>query len=88
MTAGLGASLTVGGGAWTDDGAGLELDAGPKSAWPKFVLAPGGKSGGESETNGDMVSSSFVGGTTTSLTMDDLPVLGLRGGVGTSGRVS
>ena len=74
MTAGPGASLTAGGGAWTDDGAGVELDAGAKSVQPKFVLAPGGKSGGESETNGDMVSGSSVGGTTTSLTV------GLRSG--------
>lgn len=88
MTAGPGASLTAGGGAWTDDGAGVELDAGAKSVRPKFVLAPGGKSGGKSETNGDMVSGSSIGGTTTSLTVDDLPALGLRGGVGTSGRVS
>lgn len=87
MTAGPGASLTAGGGTWTDDGAGVELDAGAKRARPKVVLAPGGKRGGESETNEDMVSGSCVG-TTTSLTVDDLPAFGLRGAVGTSGRVS
>lgn len=50
VTAGLGASLTAGGGATEDDGAGVEVDAGANGAHRAKVLAPGGKSGGESET--------------------------------------